>query len=96
MQTGKRANERIRGLDWRQGSEQQGVRGEVARTAGRVLSFQALRGADMRLRDAFTREATVRLDASGMWLIYCRHTRRSSEADVDWVTELVTLVIEAQ
>jgi hypothetical protein len=41
-------------------------------------------------------EATVRLDASGMWLIYCRHTRRSSEADVDWVTEFVTLVIEAK
>ena len=41
-------------------------------------------------------EATVRLDASGMWLIYCRYTRRSSEADVDWVTELVTLVIEAK
>ncbi len=41
-------------------------------------------------------EATVRLDASGMWLIYGRHTRRSSEADVDWVTELVTLVIEAK
>ncbi len=41
-------------------------------------------------------EATFRLNAPGVWLIYCRYIRRSSEADVDWVTELMTLVIEVK
>lgn len=38
----------------------------------------------------------VRPDAPGLWLVVCVHLRRSTGLEVDWVTEVSTMVIEAK
>ncbi len=41
-------------------------------------------------------EAATRLDVPGLWLVYCSDIQRSGESDVDWVTQISTLVIEVK
>ena len=64
---------------------------------GQAVSFMLAGG--RRERVVFSAPdggAVVRLDAPGFWLVVCVDLRRFEGLEVDWLTEVSTLVIEVK